>query len=208
MMNSRYWLMVAACVVAMLPVISKACVWENIDHKLAHDTSGIWNQHVYRGVMAGLTVAEIGGALWEGSESRFGKTMWQGIDSEVVAGISAGTLKKVFSRVRPMDSNNPCDWLQGGSNYSFPSGEAAWSASLVTPYILEYGPEHPAAYGLALLPLYVGVGRLKAQAHWQSDILAGWAIGGISGWYAHRRETPLLVEVLPDGLEVGIKRRF
>ena len=63
--------------------------------------------------------------------------------------------------------------------------EAAEAAALVTPYMLEYGPDQPAVYLLALLPLYVGVGRVKAQAHWQTDVIAGWAVGGLSGWYAH-----------------------
>jgi membrane-associated phospholipid phosphatase len=29
---------------------------------------------------------------------------------------------------------------------------------------------------------------VKNQAHWQTDVLAGWAAGGLSGWYAHSRE--------------------
>jgi len=73
---------------------------------------------------------------------------------------------------------------------------------------MEYAGDHPSAYGLLLLPLYVGVGRVKAQAHWQTDVLAGWAVGGLSGWFAHSRETPLLVQVLPHGMVIGLKTRF
>jgi undecaprenyl-diphosphatase len=98
--------------------------------------------------------------------------------------------------------------FQGGSNYSFPSGEAATAAGLVTPYVLEYGSEHPAAYSLLLLPLYVGVGRIKNHAHWQTDVLAGWAVGGLSGWYAHSRDVPILVEILPHGAAVGWHKQF
>ena len=83
-----------------------------------------------------------------------------------------------FTRERPATTDNPSKWFAGGHNYSFPSGEAAWSASLVTPFVMEYAGDHPSAYGLLLLPLYVGVGRVKAQAHWQTDVLAGWAVGG------------------------------
>jgi len=74
------------------------------------------------------------------------------------------------------------------------------ATSLVTPFVFEYASEHPYTYGLLLISLYVGVRRLRAQAHWQSDVLAGWAVGGLSGWYAHRRETPIFVEVLPSGM--------
>ena len=82
-------------------------------------------------------------------------------------------------RARPSMQDNP--WFQGGHNHSFPSGEASVAAGLVTSYILEYVGDYPATYFLALLPLYVGAGRIKNQAHWQTDVLAGWAVGGVSG---------------------------
>jgi membrane-associated phospholipid phosphatase len=125
-----------------------------------------------------------------------------------ISAVTANLSKYAFTRVRPSNTDNPCLWFQGGSNYSFPSGEAATAAGLVTPYVLEYGSEHPAAYGLLLLPLYVGAGRIKNQAHWQSDVLAGWAIGGLSGWYAHSRDVPILVEILPHGAAVGWHTQF
>ncbi len=202
--------MAFALLAALLSVEAAAqnCGWSHIDHKVNYDASGAWNPSIYRGIVNTLTVAQVGGAIWEGSEYRFGKTMWQGIDSEIISGISAEVGKKTFTRVRPRDENNPCLWFQGGNNTSFPSGEAAQAAGLVTPYILEYGSEYPATYGLLLLPLYVGAGRIKNQAHWQTDVIAGWAIGGLSGWYAHSRDTPILIEILPHGVAVGLKVKF
>jgi len=184
------------------------CGWSHIDHEVTYDASGVWNPNVYRGLVGALTVAEIGGAVWEGAESRFGKTMWQGIDSELISGVAATAGKYIFTRVRPSTQNNPCLWFQGGSNYSFPSGEASVAAGLVTPYILEYGSEYPATYLLALVPIYVGAGRIKNQAHWQTDVLAGWAVGGLSGWYAHSRDVPILIELLPHGIAVGLHTQF
>ena len=89
-----------------------------------------------------------------------------------------------------------------------PSGEAAEAASLVTPYMLEYGPDHPAVYLLSVIPLYVGIGRVKAQAHWQSDVIGGWVVGGLAGWYAHERDQPLVLQVMPHGIFVGLKKSF
>jgi hypothetical protein len=191
-----------------LPCVAQNCGWSRIDHEVAYDASGAWNPNVYRGVVGALTVGEIGGALWEGAETRFGKTLWQGIDSEIASGVAATAGKYIFTRVRPAAENNPCLWFKGGSNYSFPSGEAAVSAALVAPYVIEYAHDYPAAYALLLLPLYVGAGRIKNQAHWQTDVVAGWAVGGLSGWYAHTRETPFMIELLPHGVEVGFKTRF
>ena len=179
-----------------------------MDHRVSFDASGVWNPNVYRSLVGVLTVAEIGGAVWEGAETQLGKTMWQGIDSQIIAGATANVSKFIFTRVRPSTTDNPCLWFQGGSNYSFPSGEAAVAAALVTPYVLEYGDENPATYALILLPIYVGAGRIKNQAHWQTDVLAGWGIGGLSGWYAHGRNVPIMVELLPHGFAVGYKGQF
>jgi undecaprenyl-diphosphatase len=134
--------------------------------------------------------------------------MWQGVDAQVIASIGAGIGKRIFTRVRPSDGNDPCLWFQGGSNYSFPSREAAGAAALVTPYMLEYGREYPVVYALALLPLYDGVARVKNQAHWQTDVLAGWAIGALSGWLAHRQDIPFTIQLLPQGFAVGYKTQF
>jgi undecaprenyl-diphosphatase len=191
----------------LLPASAVGCGWSSIDHTVQLDESGIWNPDVYRGVFLALTAAQIGGAVWEGAETRIGKTMWQGIDSQVLTLAATEVMKHSFDRVRPTNTDNPCDWFQHG-NYSFPSGEASSAAALVTPYVLEYGREYPLTYGLLLLPLYVGVGRVKNQAHWQSDVLVGWTVGGLAGWYAHSRETPIFVELLPHGAVVGLKTRF
>ena len=191
------------------PVVAQSCFWSHIgDHEVTYDASGIWNPSAYRGLMAGLTIAQVGGALWEGSETRFGKTMWQGIDSEIISAVAAEAGKYIFTRVRPATQNDPCLWFKGGHNYSFPSGEAAVAAGLVTPYVIEYASQYPAAYALLLVPLYVGAGRIKNQAHWQTDVVAGWAVGGLSGWYAHSREVPILIELLPHGFAIGLHKEF
>lgn len=184
------------------------CAWSRIDHRWAYNASGPWAPRTYRALVETLAVADVGGALWEGADTRLGRTLWQGIDSTLIADLGAETGKHIFSRERPTEANDPCLWFKGGSHYSFPSGEAAVAAGLVTPYVLEYGRDNPAAFGLLLLPLYIGAARVKNQAHWQSDVIAGWTIGGLSGWYAHQRDTPLTVAVLPRGITIGWSKRF
>jgi len=179
-----------------------------IDHPVNEDTSGIWNPNVYRGLMLAMTVGQVGVALWDGGESRLGNTAWRGIDSEIITAVSTEVLKRGFTRTRPRDSNDPNGFFAGDSNRSFPSGEAAEAASIVTPYMLEYGKEYPAVYALSIIPLYVGIGRVKAQAHWQSDVVAGWAVGGLAGWYAHERDQPLVLQLMPHGIYIGLKKSF
>ena len=191
-----------------VPGTAQDCGWSRIDHRVDYDDSGAWNPDVYRNVASAFTIAQVGAALWEGSESRFGRTLWQGVDAQIIASVTASIGKRIFTRARPIDGNNPCLWFEGGSNYSFPSREAAGMAALVTPYIIEYASEQPAVYALMLLPLYIGTARIKNQAHWQSDVLAGWTVGALSGWFAHRQDIPFTIQLLPDGFAVGFKTQF
>jgi len=74
--------------------------------------------------------------------------------------------------------------------------------------VLEYGKDEPAVYALELLPVYDAIGRMKQQAHWQTDVLAGFALGTASGYYAQHRDGPFILGVLPHGFMVGIRGKF
>ena len=81
-------------------------------------------------------------------------------------------------------------------------------AAFVTPIILQYQEEHPMVWALSALPLYMGKARMGSQAHWLSDVLGGAAVGVAAGYFASRRETPLLLELTQDGVFIGLKHRF
>jgi undecaprenyl-diphosphatase len=81
-------------------------------------------------------------------------------------------------------------------------------AGAVTPFVVAYGRDHPAVYALELLPLYDAVARVKVQAHWQSDVLAGWALGTAVGIWASREQSPLILSWLPGGFEIGFVHHF
>jgi membrane-associated phospholipid phosphatase len=61
---------------------------------------------------------------------------------------------------------------------------------------------------LAALPLYVGAARLKSQAHWQTDVLAGAALGAGIGYFESTRNSAWSATVLPRGVTVGLSKRF
>jgi membrane-associated phospholipid phosphatase len=179
-----------------------------IDHVVNYDNSGIWNRTNQQVLLYTLVGGEIAGALWEGGESRIGKTFWQSIDSSAIGAVSSEALKHIFTRSRPDQSSDPNLWFQGKGHYSFPSGEVTTVSAIVTPFVLEYGHDHPGAYALELLPLYDAIARVKVQAHWQTDVLAGFALGTLTGYYAHTRDNPLILGVLPGGFTVGIHKQF
>lgn len=190
---------------AWLLASAMSCSADGIDHRLGFDQSGIWQRHYQQGLLDTLIVGEVAGALWEGGDNELGRTFWQSIDSSVLTGVASQGLKYAFTRARPIQADNPHLWFQGSGHYSFPSGEVAGVTSIVAPFMLEYGPQHPLVYALAALPLYDGVARLKSQAHWQTDILASLALGTATAYYAHQRDSPLILGVLPHGFEVGFK---
>ena len=147
-----------------------------IDYRLSYDNSGIWarsNQNALINGMMGLVGI---GALWEGGDDRLGKTFWQSVDAGVISGVAATALKYAFSRERPSQTADPNEWFTGHGQ-SFPSGEVTTTSSLVTPFVLEYGKDHPAVYALEILPIYDAIARMKTRGHWQSDVLAGYALG-------------------------------
>jgi membrane-associated phospholipid phosphatase len=180
-----------------------------IDHKIdpAQDT-GIWSRGHQQALQDLTVLTVLGGALWLGSDNGVGHTFWQSVDSTVLGATTAAIMKPVFSRSRPTQSDDPGDWFQGHGHNSFPSGEVMLVATAVTPFVLEYGPEHPGVYALELLPLYDAIARVKSQAHWQTDVLASLAIGTGIGWYAHERELPISVKLLPRGITIGLHVRF
>jgi len=179
-----------------------------IDHAWALDQSGIWARHYQTALQFSVIAVEVGGALWLGNDDRLGHTFWQTIDSSVVAGIASQALKLTFSRARPNQGNDPDKWFQGHCCESFPSGEVTLQASFVTPLIVNYRNDTPWIWALELLPLYDSIARLKSQAHWQTDVLAGWALGSAVGYWSASRKTPIFVQVLPRGVSIGLSKRF
>ena len=132
----------------------------------------------------------------------------QTVDASTLSGIGAEFLKYIFSRARPGQGNNPNAWFKGRCCQSFPSGEVTLQASFVTPFIVNYAKQNPWIWSLELLPVYDALARLKSQAHWQTDVIAGGLLGTGIGYWATTRAIPISVQVLPRGLSVGFSKRF
>ena len=179
-----------------------------IDVEWSRSDTGIWARPVQVGLEEAVPAVTALGALWLGNDDPLGHTFWQSADSVAFSAVAAQVLKFAFSRKRPFQGDDPNAWFQGHGYQSFPSGEVTEQAAFVTPFILDNYHDHPWIWALEALPLYDAIGRLKSQAHWQSDVLAGWVLGSGFGWWATTRETPVLVQVLPRGVSVGLYKRF
>ncbi len=180
-----------------------------LDHLVTKDDHGIWARRNQLLLFDALLVGETAAALWEGGDSRWGRTLWKSIDATVASGVAAEGMKLAFSRQRPNESSDPDQWFQGSGHASFPSGEVTIVSAIVTPLVLEYRHDHPAIYALELLPLYDAIARVKVHGHWQSDVLAGYALGTAAGYFmARRTRTPLVLSVMPHGIYAGLKKSF
>lgn len=179
-----------------------------LDHRLHHVNSGIWERKRQLDFEYAVIMGELGGSLWFGGESRLGKTFWRSVDASVFTAATVQAMKYAFGRERPSQSASPNHWFKGPCCQSFPSGEVSFQASAVTPFIAEYHKHHPWVWALEALPAYDAVARMKAHGHWQTDVLAAWAIGTAWGLYAHDEHRPLFLSIMPHGIMVGLHYRF
>jgi membrane-associated phospholipid phosphatase len=193
----------------LLPgVVSAGGGFLGIDSELPLDTGGIWARKYQTGIENGVIAVEVAGALWFGNDDKLGHAFWQDIDSTALSGVAAELLKYGFSRPRPYQGDNPNAWFKGSCCQSFPSGEVTLQAAFVTPLIVNYYKQEPWIWALEALPVYDAIARLKSQAHWQTDVIAGGLVGTGFGYWATTRNTPLSVQILPRGLTIGISKRF
>jgi hypothetical protein len=179
-----------------------------IDHEWALDERGIWKRSYQVDLQDAVIVTEIAGALWFGNDNELGHTFWQTLDSSIISGAAAAILKRATGRARPDQGNGPNRWFRGSCCESFPSSEVTLQASFVTPFIVNYARENPWIWGLEVLPVYDAIARLKSQAHWQTDVIAGWMLGTGVGYWTSTWKTPLTVRILPGGVSIGLSKRF
>jgi undecaprenyl-diphosphatase len=190
-----------ACTLGLMPGLSRA----DFDHRVTKDTGGIYSAQ--DAVPIALGVFAAGCAIWRGTEDRFGKTCWEAGESGVVSILLAETLQFATARKSPSESADPNEWFSGGKG-SFPSSHVALTTAVVTPFISQYMHDEPFVAALALLPIYEMVARVKAQEHWQTDVLAGAALGFAVGAYEAHRNNPFIFSVLPGGAYVGFRHSF
>ncbi|HYA76975.1 MAG TPA: phosphatase PAP2 family protein [Burkholderiaceae bacterium] len=180
-----------------------------IDHPITPTESGIWARHYTLTLEYSVIAVDLGGALWLGGETELGKTFWQTTDSMAFGQLAAQAAKYAFGRKRPSQTSDPNLWFKGLQAQSFPSGEVTLQASFVTPFIATYAERDPWIWALEILPAYDAVARVKEGGHWQTDVLAGWALGSGFGYYfSVKRENPFFLSVLPHGFAVGLRARF
>lgn len=99
--------------------------------------------------------------------------------TQVVARVTAGTLKNVFERLRPFEVIQAGNWdwkFFGEHGSAFPSGHAAFFWGLFFPLAYLF-PRFRIT--LAIIPLFIAVARVGVNDHWCSDVIVSIAIAAL-----------------------------
>ena len=132
---------------------------------------------------------------------------WTMLESAGLSSVTAYALKYAIGRDGPDDTSDPNAWRKGGSN-SFPSWHST-AAFAVGTVLAESGNDEYRwvrrllGYGLGAATSYE---RLKHNAHWLSDTVAGAALGIASARFTMNRQergepsgTGLMLEPVAGG---------
>ena len=112
------------------------------------------------------------------TKSEDGKSeSWQMAEAGGFSAVTTYLLKYAAGRTRPNDTDDPNQWRAGGD--SFPSGHTTVAFAVGTVFAESGNDEYRwlrrfVGYGMAG---YTGYARLKHNAHWLSDTVAGAGIG-------------------------------
>jgi membrane-associated phospholipid phosphatase len=181
-----------------------------IDVAVPYDDRALYDADLQRVAYRALVLVPWAGALLEGTDSRLGRTWWRSAESSAASLVAVAGVKALAQRKRPnqTDPPDPDLWRQGSRYESFPSGHVTLATAAVAPFIMEYGREQPAVWALAAIPVWMGFARVNVQAHWQTDVLGGWALGLATAWLATRPDSPLVLQAFGDGGFVGLRYRW
>jgi len=136
------------------------------------------------------------------------RTAWHAGAAAAIAGTITLGLKLAVGRVRPRDGGAPGDFhpFRGGDG-SFPSGHTAVAFAVATVIAQETTDRWTdlGLYGAASLTAF---GRVHADAHWVSDVVAGAALGYLAGrWVTRRSHTGPFQIVAGPGV-AGLSYQF
>lgn len=145
-------------------------------------------------------------------DARLQDAAFTSFQSGVYAMLLSGAAKGMFGRLRPHEIDDPARFRPFSGHRSFPSGHTALAFAIATPWVVYY--PGPLTYGLMGLSAGTAVARLTTEHHWFTDVVAGAALGTLTGYWLAKRHlrdtTPLRVTPVlgPEGGAVTLTYTF
>ncbi len=128
---------------------------------------------------------------------------WNMLEAGGLAGVTSYALKYAAARQRPDQTDDPNKWRAGGS--SFPSFHAS-AAFAIGAVLAESGNDDyrwvRRFLGYGVVAGYTAYERLKHNAHWLSDDVAGAALGGATAHFILTRDAEHNEELNRSALSV------
>jgi undecaprenyl-diphosphatase len=137
------------------------------------------------GPWATPAVAGIFGVALAAGDDRLQDAAFTSLQSLVYAGVITRTLKASLGRYRPEQLVGAYHFQPFSGHTSFPSGHTTAVFAIVTPWVMYY--PGVATYGLFALAAGTATARVARDKHWPTDVLAGAAIGILTGRHLARR---------------------
>jgi membrane-associated phospholipid phosphatase len=131
-----------------------------------------------------FTVIVFVGSLMQPND-RFQDAAFTSFEAVLMSNLAANALKAAFGRSRPRQNRGADDFEPFSGNTSFPSGHATTVFAFVTPWLAYYSG--PATWAAAAVAGGTAVARLSLRYHWPSDVVAGGALGAMTGLWLSRR---------------------
>ena len=131
-----------------------------------------------------MTVVLFIGSLMSGDE-RFQDAAFTSLEAILFANLITNGLKGAFGRARPWQDRGAGTFRPFSGDTSFPSGHATTVFAAVTPWFFYY--PHWTTAGLVVLAGGTAFSRMSTRAHWFTDVVAGAAVGFLTGYGLSRR---------------------
>ncbi len=160
-------------------------------------------------------VADLGNAFGEGKylapgvalaglgslalgNKRLARVSLEAGEAFLISGAITNVLKTVTMRKRPSQSSSPFEF-QWGSR-SFPSGHVTVATAVFTVFAKEYRVKI-----LYVVPLLTAFARIRKNAHWLSDTVAGGVVGYVVASVVVRKKGFIALAPTGDGFIISLK---
>jgi membrane-associated phospholipid phosphatase len=136
-------------------------------------------------------------------------TAQDGLEAVILAaGVITPMLKLTTGRARPLKGEGPASLHPFGGDLSFPSGEVT-EAFAIASVVSAHTDQRWLQGTVWTLAGAVGWERMRLDAHWASDVVAGALIGASVGhWVVHRHEPTAPAEARFDLLPLASREGY